>query len=966
MTIAPESLAALAAERPWPLRSNAPLLLDAGPRAWLLTAGRAQVFALPVVDGVARGRRTPLVTLEQGSLVPAPPAGAPLGLLLVGLDEDTEVVEVDVAPVAAAVAQGAREGASPEAAARAARAVAALERWIDALAAACDEHAPDAGHPLHAGLPAELHAGDAAFPEDGTLWLDGRGLALAGSEALPAGALVPVAEQAWVEAGEALSVTPLGGLEALARPEGWTGLDAAAGALLALLARRLHSEGEQAVERLARRVEHDGELLEEAFTGLGSVLGTRRAQAVVDAEGDALIGAFMLVGEALGIEVEEPPPGSLGGVTEPVEAIARASGVRIRQVALGQRWWRQDLGPLIGVLKETGRPVALLQRRTGGYELVDAEDGTRARVTAAVAAQLEPAATTIYRPLHDGPVGGRDILAFVVRGIRRDLWRLALAGLGAGALSLVVPLVTDRIFGTVVPDLDRGALIWLTALVAVLTVGGFGLSVAQQIAAMRIEARAAVDLQAALWDRVLDLPLDFFRRIPAGTLAVRVTSIEKIRSLATTSVASAALGLPIGLFSMGVAFWLQPRLALFSLVPLLLVLGIVVWLVRWQFRRGVEVDDAAYGTGLELVQAIAKLRVAAAEQRAFVRWVRDFRHEKRGEYEIELGVSVMTSIIAAVPALATMVVVLAGVSLPEGAISPARFIAFNAALVQALGAFAGLTAVATFLSETALLYDDTHEVLEEPREREGIRSDPGELRGAIEVAHVSLRYRPDEPLVLDDVSFEVQPGEFVAVVGPSGAGKSSLLRVLLGFERLDLGTVRYDGRRLDTLDLSAVRRQIGVVVQSARLMPGDIYTNIVGPRPLAMADAWEAARVAGIEDEIRRLPMGMQTRVGDGGGTFSGGQRQRLLIARAVAGRPRILLFDEATSALDNRSQAAVADTIHRLRATRVVIAHRLSTVRKADRILVLDQGRIVQEGSFDELMAQDGLFRDLARRQLA
>jgi ATP-binding cassette subfamily C protein len=256
-------------------------------------------------------------------------------------------------------------------------------------------------------------------------------------------------------------------------------------------------------------------------------------------------------------------------------------------------------------------------------------------------------------------------------------------------------------------------------------------------------------------------------------------------------------------------------------------------------------------------------------------------------------------------------------------------------------------------------------VLEATRETDAVRVDPGELRGQLDVAHVSLRYEEDSPLVLDDVTLAVEPGEFVAVVGPSGSGKSTLKRVLLGFEKPEDGTVRLDGEDIETLDPRAVRRQMGVVLQTAGLLPGDVFTNIVGARDLTMDDAWEAVRVAGLEDEIKAMPMQMHTFIAEGAMTISGGQRQRLLIARAVAGRPRVLLFDEATSALDNRTQAEVSAAISRLRATRIVIAHRLSTVRHADRIVVLVGGRIVQSGTFDELMAERGPFQDLARRQL-
>jgi ABC-type bacteriocin/lantibiotic exporter with double-glycine peptidase domain len=248
----------------------------------------------------------------------------------------------------------------------------------------------------------------------------------------------------------------------------------------------------------------------------------------------------------------------------------------------------------------------------------------------------------------------------------------------------------------------------------------------------------------------------------------------------------------------------------------------------------------------------------------------------------------------------------------------------------------------------------------------GSSGDPGTLTGDIELSHVSFRYSDSGPLILDDLSLRVEPGQMVAIVGPSGSGKSTLFRLLLGLEQTSSGAVLYDGQSLANLDVEAVRRQIGVVLQRDRVQPGDVFHNIVGQSSsLTVADAWEAARAAGLEDDINAMPMGMHTNVNDGGGTFSGGQRQRLLIARAIVHKPRILLFDEATSALDNRTQKVVSDSLAQLRVTRVVIAHRLSTIQHADKIYVLDQGRVVESGNYAELSQRDGLFAHLIRRQL-
>ena len=511
-------------------------------------------------------------------------------------------------------------------------------------------------------------------------------------------------------------------------------------------------------------------------------------------------------------------------------------------------------------------------------------------------------------------------------------------------------------------------LFWLIALLVVFAAASLAFNVVAQLALARASGSVASDLQSAIWDRVLDLPVSFFRSYAPGALAIRVMAIDRIQQLATTTVATSVIAVPVGIFNLALGFWLSPRLALFGTLVIVMGVVVMVLLTRAQSRHFTSMTEAAqssFGVAMGLVDGVGKLRVAHAETRAFARWGAPFAAMKEAFIHGQRGFAAVTTFTATGTAIGTLALFLGAATLPHGSLSGATFIAFNTAFGQVLAATFGLSGVATFLVQAKPLYDSAKPVLEAEREVAAVKADAGKLTGALEVSHVTFRYAGDAPPVLDDVSFSLEPGQFLAIVGPSGAGKSSLLRILLGFESPELGSVRYDGRELEHLDVRAVRRQIGVVTQSVRLLPGDIYRNIVGTRALTIDDAWEAAEVAGIADDIRAMPMQMHTFVAEGAATFSGGQRQRLLIARAVAAKPRLLFFDEATSALDNRTQAQVAEAIAQLRATRVVIAHRLSTVRHADRILVLRDGRVVQDGTFEELLAQPGEFADLAQRQL-
>ncbi|MCW2991623.1 MAG: transporter related [Solirubrobacterales bacterium] len=719
-------------------------------------------------------------------------------------------------------------------------------------------------------------------------------------------------------------------------------------------------------DRLERRAAHEAELRTHAYTELAGVLGGRSAARRAGGR-DALLGAVRLVADRLGIAVVEPPgaPGADGA--ERLDAIARASGFRVGRVRLESGWFKADAGPLVALGAEGG-PMALLPRRPGAYDAVDPVGGGRRRVDASVAGGLGLEAATLYRPLPDHALSARDVLRFVLRPVRADLVRLVLFGLMAGALSLLPPLVAETIFSRVVPGLERSSLLWLAMLLGVFALASFGVVLALQLAIQRLEGRIFGDLQAGIWDRVLALPLPFFRRYSAGNLTLRILGIGEIGMLGSATIATAAIALPVAVANLLLAFVIEPRLALFGALGLAGLSAAIVLGLRRRIALERDVQRAnldLFAASIQLVEAAGKLRVADAERRGFAHWSARFAALKRTFYAAQRSFAAITALTAGAAAVATVLVFAGAATLRHGALEPATFVAFNTAFVQAVAGVLALSVVATFVATAAPLYRHVRPVLEAVREADGQRTDPGVLSGAIEASHVSLRYAPDSPLVLDDVSFRVAAGEFLAIVGPSGSGKSSLVRVLLGFEGPALGSVTYDGKGLETLDLRAVRRQMGVVIQSARLLPGTVLRNIVGTRPLSLEDAWAAAEVAGIADDLRAMPMGMQTFVSEGAATLSGGQRQRLLIARGVAGRPRILILDEATSALDNRTQAQVSRAIGALDTTRIVIAHRLSTVRMADRVLVLDDGKVVQEGGFDELLEVDGPFRRLVRRQL-
>jgi NHLM bacteriocin system ABC transporter ATP-binding protein len=445
--------------------------------------------------------------------------------------------------------------------------------------------------------------------------------------------------------------------------------------------------------------------------------------------------------------------------------------------------------------------------------------------------------------------------------------------------------------------------------------------------------------------------------------------ISVIRQILSGAAVNTILSAVFSTFYLILLFYYDWQLALVAIgitfIGMLFIAGILLLQIGYQ-KKIVEIEGKNVGKLLQLITGIAKLRVSGSENRGFAMWAQTFAEKKSNAFKSGLLGNVMALFNSVFPILVSMAIFAWIILKGSERLSVGQFIAFTAAYANFQNAVLQLVSIMGALLTAVPLYKRAKPIIQTMPEADEAKASPGELAGAIEVNHVSFRYDPDGPLILKDVSLSVHPGEFVAIVGESGSGKSTLLRLLLGFETPESGTIYYDGQDLASVDIREVRRQLGVVLQNGRLMPGDIYKNIVGATNLTLDDAWDAARMVGLDQDIEEMPMGMHTMISAGGGNVSGGQRQRLLIARAVVKRPRILFFDEATSALDNRTQTIVSQSLEQLKASRAVIAHRLSTIIKADRIYVLQDGKVAQTGSYEELIGKEGLFAELTKRQIA
>jgi ATP-binding cassette subfamily C protein len=698
-------------------------------------------------------------------------------------------------------------------------------------------------------------------------------------------------------------------------------------------------------------------------------IGKRSSKRTTAADADATYAACKLVAQAAGISLTEPTQKGTGGDRlDPVEQVALASRVRTRAVRLDGRWWRDNVGPLVGHRALSGAPVALLWRR-GGYVAVHPSTGRETPIEKANADEFEPRAVMFYRPLPERGLSPLRLLRFCMQGTRGDLTGLLLSGLVTVAIGALVPIATGKVLGEFVPKAQTDPIVQVCMAVMLSSVVSAAFMLLQNLTILRLEGRVEATLQPAVWDRLLRLPTRFFTERSTGELASAAMGISSIRRLLAGVGPTVAQSVTVGAMNLGLLLWFSVPMAMAAIGMLVVIaavfLGLGLWQVRWQ-RRLVVLSNKLNNQAFQTLRGLPKLRVAAAENYAYAAWASQFARSR--ELQQKVGrIKNLTSVLGAVYLpLCTLLMFMLLAGPARGSMSAAAFLTFNTSVTMVLTSVTQLTGA--FVSAVAALplFEEIKPVLDATPEVRTASTRPGPLSGALEARRLSFRYSDDGPLVLDDVSFEVRPGEFVAVVGPSGCGKSTLLRLLIGFDRPVSGSVLYDGQDLAALDQSAVRRQCGVVLQHAQPFTGSILDVICGTEPYTPEEAMAAAEMAGLAEDIKRMPMGLHTIV-SGSGAVSGGQRQRLMIAQALIRRPRILFFDEATSALDNETQRTVIESTKALNATRIVIAHRLSTVMDADRVVVMEDGKVVQQGPPAQLLADtSGRLHELVRRQMA
>ena len=687
-------------------------------------------------------------------------------------------------------------------------------------------------------------------------------------------------------------------------------------------------------------------------------------------EDTILLDALQVIGRHEGIEFKVPKRLRPTDSRVSLDDILNASGVRARRVKIKAEgnWWWGDSNALLAFRSEDGQPVALLPGIFGRYREFDPVSKRKIRVTAGRASALEEEAWMFYQPLPARSVQPADILRLAMHGSFADLMRLVLAGLPYGLTRLLPALALGFVASEVAAGGSVGTLYILAVAVAGLGLLGALLHMLQSTAMMRLEGRAASRLEAAFWDHLMRLPLSVLRRHPSGDLAMSGMTFQKLRDGLQGVVANSFLSIIFLLPIFWIIFSYDTTLGVIALVFSLISLLITVILGLFQiapYGRMISAAHRVAGRLFQIVGGITKLRVESAEGSAFAIWARDYREQKRAETELGELEGHSRAFGAALPFLAGGVLLFAVVTVGDRNIPVSDFLIVYTVFIVFQSAIARLGESFGAIGATLPAFLQMRPIFSAVPEAESEGEPVDYLGGEILFDRVSFRYEPDGPLILDDVTIPIRRGEFVAIAGESGAGKSTLFRLALGIEQPTTGAVFYDGRQLMHLNLKQLRRHIGTVPQSVGLHPQDLWDNLVGHHDnVKSEELWAATRIADVEDQIRKMPMGMMTMVGTTGAVLSGGETQRITIARSVIRNPRVMLFDEATNWLDNESQAKVMQNLTSLTSTRLVIAHRLSTLEQADHIYVMQAGKIVQDGTFEELMAVDGVFRELVKRQ--
>ena len=713
-------------------------------------------------------------------------------------------------------------------------------------------------------------------------------------------------------------------------------------------------------KQIKQRRDLDQQLFEESFfRAAGVVLGQRTAEKISD---DHII-TKQAIDDILKYFHFKPVeiPKNVKEHEDQLDFCLRPHGLMKRQITLEENWYKDAYGPILAYTKEDNEPVALLPDKLIGYYYRDRATGKRVKINKKTVDIFNSEAYCFYRPFPQKKLGIPDLIIYMKQCISlNDIILIVLATLMVTGIGMLMPRITRALTGPVLSSKSAWILVSIAIFMVCTAISSQLIRTISTMLNSRVQTKISLGVQAALMMRVLSLPANFFRKYSSGELTSRSQSVNQLCSLILGMILGSGLTSLMSLLYITQIFSFAPTLVIPSLIIILVTVGFSVISSVVQIgisKKQMEHSAKESGMTFAMISGVQKIKLSGAEKRFFARWLNLYSEGAELVYAPPMFIRINGVITTAIGLFANIVLYFLAI---ESGIDQSNYFAFTAAYGAVMGAFTSLAGIALSFGRVKPILEMAEPFLKTEPETADTK-----ISGGIELNNVYFRYSENSPYIVNDLSLKIKEGEYVAIVGRTGCGKSTLMRLLLGFEKPEKGAIYYDGKDLNSLDLASLRRKIGSVIQSGGLLQSDIFSNIIISAPhLTLDDAWEAAEIAGIADDIRAMPMGMNTLISEGNGGISGGQKQRLMIARAVAPKPKILMFDEATSALDNKTQKQVSEALDKMGCTRIVIAHRLSTIRHCDRILVLDGGKVIEQGSYEELIAQNGYFAELVERQ--
>lgn len=716
-------------------------------------------------------------------------------------------------------------------------------------------------------------------------------------------------------------------------------------------------------EQLKERKLNDDAVISDALEQIsGSVTGKRISATVADER----LRSLDAINQVLGYFGKRPcdMPEKITDLEGQIAYAVRPYGIMHRTVKLDKGWYKNAIGVMLAE-KKGGGVATLLPGKISGYYFYDT-DGQKKKLNEKTEELFKPEATAFYNPLPNKKLGVAALMRYAFGNLSYsdDILMVAVTFI-VSLIGLITPKLNQILFSTVIESNSVRLLVSIAIFTICVSVSTTLFGVVNSLLNARITTKVSTAVQSATMMRILSLPTSFFKDYSAGELTSRSTYIGSLCQIIMGTTIATGLTSVFSLIYIAQIFAFAPSLVAPALVIILatVLLSLLTTFVQMSVsKRQMEIGTKDSGLSYSLIAGIQKIKLSGAEKRAFSKWGNLFAQNAQLSYNPPVVLKLNSVFSLTISMVGTIVMYYMAV---KSGVSVADYYAFNASYGMVSGAFLALVAIATTFAQIKPVVEMAKPILEATPEVAEVLTPVDRISGNIEINGASFRYKENEPPIFSNLSLKIKAGQYVAIVGKTGCGKSTLIRLLLGFEKPQRGAVYYDGKDISNLDLQSLRKKLGVVTQDGKLFQGDIYSNIVISAPhLTLDEAWEAAEVAGIADDIRAMPMGMHTMISEGTGGISGGQKQRVMIARAIAPKPKVLIFDEATSALDNITQKKVSDALAELKCTRIVVAHRLSTIRQCDRIIVLDGGKIIEDGTYDELIEAKGFFAELVERQ--